>query len=122
MLAWYEPHPGSELAATVETACIADAGYDGGRCNWAYAVERHQSPCRLWEERAYALLKDELRRRKISLKTLSVKLTALGLRQSQDQVTRKLNRKRFSAAFMLACLVALEVEAVRMRDVLKLGA
>ena len=76
----------------------------------------------VWEERAYALIRDEMRRRRINMRGLAEKLTAIGLRTNRDQVTRKLNRKRFSAACMLACLVALEVDAVRMRDVLKLGA
>lgn len=75
----------------------------------------------IWEERAYVLIRGEMRRRKISFKKLSARLVELGVRENPDQVARKLNRKRFSAAFMLACLTALGVDAVTMAFVLKLG-
>lgn len=76
----------------------------------------------IWEERAYALIKDEMRKRLMSFSALSAALERHGVKENPTTINRKLNRKRFSAGFMLACLVALEVDAVRMRDVLKLGA
>lgn len=74
----------------------------------------------IWEERAYALIRDEMKRRKMGFKQLSAKLTTLGVIESPAQVARKLTRKRFSAAFMLACLAALDVDAVVIGDKLNL--
>lgn len=61
-----------------------------------------------WEKLAFDLLKSEMREKKISYKELSRRLEALGLDELPDQLNRKVNRRRFSAAFLLACLVAME--------------
>jgi hypothetical protein len=61
-----------------------------------------------WEKLAFDLLKSEMREKKINYKELSRRLEALGLDELPDQLNRKVNRRRFSAAFLLACLVAME--------------
>ncbi|CAL8477056.1 protein of unknown function (plasmid) [Caballeronia sp. S22] len=48
--------------------------------------------------------------RKISYKELALRLERLGIVESAGQLNRKINRKRFSAAFMLACLDAMDEE------------
>lgn len=61
-----------------------------------------------WEKLAFDLLKSEMREKKINYKELSRRLEVLGLDELPDQINRKVNRRRFSAAFLLACLVAME--------------
>lgn len=65
-----------------------------------------------WEQRAVAVLTAEMRARKITYKDLSRRLEAFGIDELPDQLNRKVNRKRYSAAFLLACLAAMEVSYV----------
>lgn len=51
-------------------------------------------------------------RRSIRYKQLSRMLEKLDIYESPDQINRKMNRKRFSAAFLIACLRAMGVESV----------
>lgn len=65
-----------------------------------------------WETIAYELLLKEMAQRHITYKMLSQRLAALGLLESPDRLNRKVNRKKFSTAFFLACCRAMEVESV----------
>ncbi|ROR40294.1 DUF6471 domain-containing protein [Diaphorobacter sp. C33] len=64
----------------------------------------------VWEEEAAETLLDEMRKHRMSYKALSKALERLGIYESAAQLNRKVNRKKFSAAFLLACLEALEPE------------
>lgn len=61
-----------------------------------------------WEDEARELIVSKMTERKLSYKALALRLERLGIVESADQLNRKINRKRFSAAFMLACLDAME--------------
>lgn len=63
-----------------------------------------------WEEEARGLIVSKMIERKLSYKALALRLERLGIVESAGQLNRKINRKRFSAAFMLACLDAMEEE------------
>lgn len=65
-----------------------------------------------WEGIARDTLVREMKRRKISYKELSRRLEAMGIFQSPDRLNRKVNRKRFSAAFLLACFQAMRATAL----------
>lgn len=65
-----------------------------------------------WEYRAKELLVAEMRKRKLGYKDLARLLEPFGIDETPDQINRKVNRKRFSAAFMLACLAAMGVAAI----------
>ncbi|WP_244364016.1 DUF6471 domain-containing protein [Burkholderia pseudomallei] len=52
-------------------------------------------------------------RMRLSYKELARRLEQLGIDETADQINRKVNRKRFSAAFLLACLVAMDVKFIR---------
>jgi len=65
-----------------------------------------------WEDRAKELLVAEMAYRKLGYKELARLLEPYGIDETPDQINRKVNRKRFSAAFMLACLAAMGVKAV----------
>ncbi|HIH2750531.1 DUF6471 domain-containing protein [Burkholderia aenigmatica] len=65
-----------------------------------------------WEEQARDLIVAAMTQRSLSYKDLSRRLATMGIEESADQINRKINRKRFSAAFLLICLAAMDVESV----------
>jgi hypothetical protein len=69
-----------------------------------------------WEEEAKGLIEEEMMRRDIRYKQLSRMLEKLGIYESPDQLNRKINRKRFSAAFLIACLRAMDVENIALHQ------
>lgn len=71
-----------------------------------------EAPYAQWEEQAKVLLLDGMRQRKLGYKELARRLERYGIDESADQINRKVNRKRFSAAFLLACLAAMDVDSV----------
>lgn len=66
-----------------------------------------------WEETAKELIVEKMYRKRISYKELAKRLEPFGIDESADQINRKVNRKRFSAAFLLACLAAMDVKSIR---------
>jgi hypothetical protein len=67
-----------------------------------------------WEEEAKGLIEEEMMRRGIRYKELSRMLGKLGIDETPDQINRKVNRKRFSAAFLIGCLRAMGVEEIKL--------
>lgn len=65
-----------------------------------------------WEETAKGLIEEKMTEDRIGYKQLSRMLEQLGIYESSDQLNRKVNRKRFSAAFLIACLRAMGVESI----------
>lgn len=49
-----------------------------------------------------------MKQRRVGYKALSRELEKLGIYESPGQLNRKVNRKKFSAAFLLACLEAID--------------
>jgi len=75
-------------------------------------------PMPAWESAAKRLLRTEMRRREWRYQRLSSELKVkLGIVESAGRLNRKVNRGRFSAGFLLACLEVLGVEEIRMADV-----
>jgi hypothetical protein len=66
----------------------------------------------VWEDRAHELLRAEMKRRKVSFKELSSLLEQYGIEETPDQINRKINRKKFTAAFLFVCLAALKVPTI----------
>lgn len=63
-----------------------------------------------WEEVARAALVDAMKERRVGYKALSRELEKFGIYESPSQLNRKVNRKRFSAAFLLACMQAIDLD------------
>ena len=61
-----------------------------------------------WEEHARLTLVDAMKQRRVGYKSLSRELEKFGIYESPGQLNRKVNRKKFSAAFLLACLKAID--------------
>ncbi|RDU98950.1 hypothetical protein DWV00_11970 [Trinickia dinghuensis] len=66
-----------------------------------------------WEESAKELIVEQMYRKRVSYKELARRLEQFGIEESADQINRKVNRKKFSGAFLLACLAAMGVKSVR---------
>lgn len=77
--------------------------------------EPQAQPYEIWEHTAKELIEAEMMRRGIRYKELSRMLEELGINESPAQINRKVTRKRFSAAFLLACLRAMGVESIPLK-------
>lgn len=64
-----------------------------------------------WEQLAHTTLVSAMKARGVGYKVLSRQLEKLGIYESPEQLNRKVNRKRFSAAFLLAALTAIDATA-----------
>lgn len=58
------------------------------------------------------MLTDEMKRRGVAYKELARLLELFGIDELPDQLNRKVNRRRFSAAFLLVCMEALKQKPV----------
>lgn len=66
-----------------------------------------------WEEKAANLLKSQLKLKGVTYSQLVEKLEAVGVHEKEANIRNKLSRGKFSAAFLLQCLEAIEVNEVR---------
>lgn len=69
-----------------------------------------------YEKRVQGILKAELKRRGVTYAQLSEKLAAMGVTEAEPNIRNKLARGKFSAAFMVECLVAIGCDTVRLTD------
>ena len=67
-----------------------------------------------WEMQVANLLKSELKRKGVTYAQLVEKLDAIGISEKEVNVANKLSRGKFSAAFMLACLSAIESQTLQL--------
>jgi len=67
-----------------------------------------------WEARAANLLKAELKRKGVSYAQLVELLSDIGVDEKEVNIRNKLSRGKFSAAFFLQCLSAIEVSELRL--------
>ncbi|WP_417463259.1 DUF6471 domain-containing protein [Kordiimonas sp.] len=67
-----------------------------------------------WELKAANLLKAELKRKGVTYAGLVEKLAAIGVVEAEANVRNKLSRGKFTAAWLLQCLNAIEVTELRL--------
>lgn len=67
-----------------------------------------------WEDRAANLLKAELKRKGLTYAQLAERLEAVGVSDSERNIRNKISRGKFTAAFLLACLSAINVTDLRL--------
>ena len=67
-----------------------------------------------WESRVANLLKAELKRKGVTYAVLVEKLADIGIVEKEVNVRNKLSRGKFTAAFMVQCLEAIEVSQLRL--------
>lgn len=68
-----------------------------------------------YELMAANLLKAELKRKGVTYAQLVDKLAAIGVDEKEANIRNKLSRGKFTAAFLLQCLTAIEVENLSLR-------
>lgn len=67
-----------------------------------------------WQERAKGLLKAELAKRNIGYKGLAMRLSNLGIEETDRNIANKLSRGGFSAVFLLQCLEAIGCDTIHL--------
>ena len=69
-----------------------------------------------WNAHVKGMLKAELKRRHLSYKDLADKLGAIGVEDSERNITNKVNRGTFTAAFFVQCLEAIGCHTLRLKE------
>ncbi|MEZ5870760.1 MAG: DUF6471 domain-containing protein [Nitratireductor sp.] len=67
-----------------------------------------------WETKAANLLKAELKRKGVTYSQLVDKLASIGVDEKEVNIRNKLSRGKFTAAFMLQCLEAIEAQSLHL--------
>jgi hypothetical protein len=67
-----------------------------------------------WETRVANLLKAELKRKGVTYSQLVDKLSEMGINEKEANIANKLARGKFSAAFMVQCLEAIDISQLRL--------
>ena len=73
------------------------------------------SPDPEWQKRVQGLLKAELKRRNIGYRELAERLTAMGIPQTEKNITVKISRGGFSAVFLVQCLDAIGATEISLK-------
>jgi hypothetical protein len=71
-----------------------------------------------WEERVRLFLKAEIARADITYGELALRLQKYGLSESAASISNKLRRGTFSATFFLAAVAALDIETIKLDDLM----
>lgn len=69
-----------------------------------------------WGEHAAALLRSEMAKRRMKYPDLVRALGEVGVQDSERNLSNKIGRGTFSAAFFLQCLAAMEVKNLRLDE------
>jgi hypothetical protein len=67
-----------------------------------------------WQVRVKGVLKAELKRRDLSYADLAAKLEAIGLKDSERNISNKLARGTFTAVFFFQCMEAIECKTIHL--------
>jgi len=65
-----------------------------------------------WEDKAANLLKGEIKRKGLTYAQVVEKLAEIGIAEDERNLRNKLSRGKFTAAFMLQCLRAIQVDSL----------
>ena len=69
-----------------------------------------------WEAKARGLLRAEMARQQVTYASLAERLATLGIKEDERNLRNKVSRGKFTAAFMLSCLVALGCSSIRIES------
>jgi hypothetical protein len=69
-----------------------------------------------WEDKAKGLLRSEMARRNVTYAQLVEKLAAIGVDDNERNLRNKVSRGKFTAGFLLQCLVALGTRSLQLSD------
>jgi hypothetical protein len=69
-----------------------------------------------WKAKAKGLLKAELKRRNLSYADLAERMSAIGIKENERNLSNKIARGSFSAVFLLQCLEAIGTRTIHLED------
>jgi len=69
-----------------------------------------------WQALVKGLLKAELKRRNLKYGDLAAKLAAVGVNDSERNISNKISRGSFTAVFFLQCMEAIGCKTIRLED------
>jgi hypothetical protein len=69
-----------------------------------------------WGKLASRIIKVELKKKEMTYKQLAAKLCELNIEYQESDISGRLSRANFSAAFFLQCLTALDIKALQLED------
>jgi Domain of unknown function (DUF6471) len=67
-----------------------------------------------WEAKARGILRAEMAKQNVTYSQLLEKLKSIGIEEDERNLRNKVSRGKFTAAFMLQCLSALNMQALRL--------
>lgn len=67
-----------------------------------------------WKAQAKGIIRAELKRRNLSYADLAERLTAIGVKETSQNVNNKIARGGFTAAFFLQCMEAIGVQNIHL--------
>lgn len=70
-----------------------------------------------WEEKAKGLLRGEMARRGVTYAQLAERLAAIGVDDNERNLRNKVSRGKFTAGFLIQCLLAIGVTTVHLDQV-----
>jgi hypothetical protein len=95
-----------------ETQSAAGPRFNQGRKSTRLAKSRAD-----WAARASAFLKKKLRENGIAYVDLAKRLKRHGFAETEASITNKLKRGTFPATFFLACIAAMELDGVVLKEI-----
>jgi len=69
-----------------------------------------------WQALVKGLLKAELKRRNLSYADLAEKLTAVGVKDNERNISNKIARGSFTAVFLVQCLEAIGAHTIHLES------
>ena len=69
-----------------------------------------------WQARVKGILKAELKRRDTSYRDLAKKLEAIGVKDSERNISNKIARGSFTAVFFVQCLQAIGCRTIHLEN------
>lgn len=69
-----------------------------------------------WQAQVKGLLKAELKRRNLSYADLAEKLKAVGVKDSERNISNKIARGSFTAVFLVQCLEAIGARTIHLEE------
>lgn len=70
-----------------------------------------------WQAQAKGIIRGELKRRNLSYADLAERLTVIGVKETERNVSNKIARGSFTAAFFLQCMEAIGVQNVHLNGI-----
>ncbi len=75
-----------------------------------------ESKAKEYQDKAKGMLRAEIKRRNLNYEDLSRKLAEIGIEETPRNLSNKISRGGFSAAFFIQCLEAIGCHALRLDD------